>query len=79
MSVTVVVDVVVVVLHDFLVQVYSVVRQVIQRYCHGRSSSTGQQEELEDLHLSLPISMEAVSDNWDSAVQVSVWGRWEIT
>lgn len=43
---------------------------MIRRFCHGRSSSSCQQEDFKDLQLSLPISTETVSDDWDSALQV---------
>lgn len=46
------------------------IEEVIQVYCHGLSSTPCQQEETESFHLSLPISMETHSDDWDSPVQV---------
>lgn len=61
-----------VLLHDLLVPVSAAATapQVIRRFCHGHSSSSCQQEEFKDLQLSLPISTETVSDDWDSALQV---------
>ncbi|XP_075897912.1 DBF4-type zinc finger-containing protein 2 isoform X1 [Nelusetta ayraudi] len=46
--------------------------EVIRRFCHGRSSSSCQQEEFKDLQFSLPTSTETVSDDWDSALQVEL-------
>ncbi|XP_034035831.1 DBF4-type zinc finger-containing protein 2 [Thalassophryne amazonica] len=44
--------------------------QVIQRYCHGRTSTTCQEEETESFQFSLPVSLETQSDDWDSPVQM---------
>ncbi|MEQ2209439.1 hypothetical protein XENOCAPTIV_030139, partial [Xenoophorus captivus] len=44
--------------------------QVIQMCCHSLSSPNDQQEEVESLHLSLPITMETQSEDWDTPVQV---------
>ncbi|XP_023149378.2 DBF4-type zinc finger-containing protein 2 [Amphiprion ocellaris] len=46
------------------------IEEVIQVFCHGISSTPCQQEETESFHLSLPVSMETHSDDWDSPVQV---------
>ncbi|KAI3365887.1 hypothetical protein L3Q82_000875 [Scortum barcoo] len=46
------------------------IQEVIQRCCYGVSSTACQQEEAESFHLSLPVSTETQSDDWDSPVQV---------
>ncbi|KAK5607504.1 hypothetical protein CRENBAI_019178 [Crenichthys baileyi] len=43
--------------------------QVIQMCCHSLSSPNHQQEEMESLHLSLPVTMETQSEDWDTPVQ----------
>ncbi|KAL7369923.1 hypothetical protein ABVT39_013381 [Epinephelus coioides] len=45
------------------------IEEVIQRCCHGFSSTPCQQEETDSFHFSLPASMETQSDNWDSPAQ----------
>ncbi|XP_074520512.1 DBF4-type zinc finger-containing protein 2 [Halichoeres trimaculatus] len=47
------------------------IEEVIQMCCYGVSSAPGQQEETESFHLSIPVSTETSSDDWDSPVQPS--------
>ncbi|XP_028255037.1 DBF4-type zinc finger-containing protein 2 [Parambassis ranga] len=44
------------------------IEEVIQRCCHGVTAC--EREEAESFHLSLPVSMETQSEDWDSPVQV---------
>ncbi|XP_071335598.1 DBF4-type zinc finger-containing protein 2 isoform X2 [Trachinotus anak] len=46
------------------------IQEVIQMCCYGITSTPCQQEETESFHLSLPVTMETQSDDWDSPVQV---------
>ncbi|XP_034722197.1 DBF4-type zinc finger-containing protein 2 isoform X2 [Etheostoma cragini] len=46
------------------------IEEVIQMCCHGDTSPRCPQEETESFHLSLPVSMETQSKDWDSPVQV---------
>ncbi|XP_042369072.1 DBF4-type zinc finger-containing protein 2 [Plectropomus leopardus] len=45
------------------------IEEVIQRCCHGVTSTSQQQEETESFHFSLPSSTGTHSDDWDSPVQ----------
>lgn len=47
------------------------IEEVIQMCCHGDSPPPCQQEETDSFHLSLPVSMETQSEDWDSPVQVA--------
>ncbi|XP_051797918.1 LOW QUALITY PROTEIN: DBF4-type zinc finger-containing protein 2 [Acanthochromis polyacanthus] len=51
------------------------IEEVIQVFCHGVGSTPCQQEETESFHLSLPVSMETHSDDWDSPVQQVAFQR----
>ncbi|KAM4711274.1 DBF4-type zinc finger-containing protein 2 [Anableps anableps] len=46
------------------------IEEVIQMCCYSFTSPHHQQEETESLHLSLPVSMETQSEDWDTPVQV---------
>ncbi|CAJ1087417.1 DBF4-type zinc finger-containing protein 2 isoform X4 [Xyrichtys novacula] len=45
------------------------IEEVIQMCCYGVTSTPRQQEEAESFHLSIPLSAETQSDDWDSPVQ----------
>ncbi|XP_047210823.1 DBF4-type zinc finger-containing protein 2 isoform X1 [Girardinichthys multiradiatus] len=51
------------------------IEEVIQMCCHSLSSPNHQQEEVESLHLSLPITMETQSEDWDTPVQQGIFQR----
>ncbi|XP_035494688.2 DBF4-type zinc finger-containing protein 2 isoform X2 [Scophthalmus maximus] len=45
------------------------IEEVIQKCCHGVTSTSCQQEETDSFHFSLPVSMESQSDDWDGPVE----------
>ncbi|XP_032412122.1 DBF4-type zinc finger-containing protein 2 isoform X3 [Xiphophorus hellerii] len=51
------------------------IEEVIQMCCYSVTSPHHQQEETESLHLSLPVSMETQSEDWDKPVQQVVFQR----